>query len=177
MRLDASSQRARAALAGALLVKGELAAARAEVESALELNPDSLVYLEWIGWLMTLLGEWERGPDLVRRALDLNPHVIPVAPHAFWLAHLHRGEIEKAYQAALQYRDPTFFLRAMMRACCLGHLGRLEEAKLEVAELLATKPDFPSRGRTLIGRHVKFPDLLESVVDGLEKAGLALDRE
>ena len=65
----------------------------------------------------------------------------------------------------------------MMRACCLGHLGRLEEAKLEVAELVATKPDFPSRGRALIGRHVKFPDLLERVVGGLEKAGLALDRE
>ena len=177
VRLDTSSQRARAALAGALLVKGELAAARAEVESALELNPDSLVYLEWIGWLMTLLGEWERGPALLRRALDLNPHVIPVAQHAFWLAHLHRGEFEEAYQAALQYRDPTFFLRAMMRACCLGHLGRIEEAKVEVAELLATKPDFPSRGRTLIGRHVKFPDLLESVVGGLEKAGLQLDRE
>ena len=177
VRLDTSSQRARAALAGALLVKGELAAARAEAESALELNPDSLVYLEWIGWLMTLLGDWERGPALLRRALDLNPHVIPVAQHAFWLDHMHRGEFEEAHQAALQYRDPTFFLRAMMRACCLGHLGRLEEAKLEVAELLATKPDFPSRGRTLIGRHVKFPDLLESVVGGLEKAGLPLDRE
>ena len=45
---------------------------------------------------------------------------------------------------------------------------------MEVAELLATKPDFPSRGRTLIGRHVKFPDLLECVVDGLGKAGLEL---
>jgi adenylate cyclase len=177
VRLDPSSQRARAALAGALLVKGELAAARAEVQGALELNPDSLVYLEWIGWVLTMLGEWDLGPDLVRRALTRNPHVLPVAQHAFWLAHLQRGEIEEAYQAALQYRDPTFFLRAMMRACCLGHLGRLEEAKVEAAELLAKKPDFPRRGRTLIGRHVKFPHLLELVVDGLGKAGLVLDRE
>jgi adenylate cyclase len=175
VRLDPSSQRARTALAGALLLKGELAAARAEVQSALDLNPDSLVYLEWIGWVMTLAGEWERGPDLVRRALTRNPHVIPIAHHALWLAHLHRGEIEEAYQAALQYRDPTFFLRAMMRACCLGHLGRREEAKVEVAELLAKKPDFPTKGRTLIGRLIKFPDLLERVVGGLEKAGLALD--
>ena len=174
VRLDPSSQRARVALAGALLVKGELAASRAEVQSALDLNPDSLVYLEWIGWVMTLAGEWERGPDLVRRALTRNPHVIPVAHHALWLAHLHRGEMEEAYQAAVQYRDPTFFLRAMMRACSLGHLGRREEARLEVAELLARKPDFPSRGRALIGRHVKFPDLLECVVDGLDKAGLEL---
>ena len=177
VRLDPSGLRARAALAGALLVKGELAAARAEALGALELQPDSLVYLEWIGWILTMAGEWDRGPELVRRALTRNPHVIPVAHHALWLAHLRRGEIEEAHQAALQYRDPTFYVRAMMRACCLGHLGRPEEARLEVAELLATKPDFPSRGRALIGRHVKFPDLLESVVGGLEKAGLPLDRE
>jgi len=177
VRLDPSSQRARTALAAALMLKGELAAARVEVQSALELNPDSLVYLEWIGWLMTLLGEWERGPALVRRALTHNPHVIPIAHHALWLAHFQRGEIEEAYQAALQHRDPTFYLRALTRACSLGHLGRLAEARVEVAELLATKPDFARRGRTLIGRLIKFPDLLERVVDGLEKAGLALDRE
>jgi adenylate cyclase len=174
VRLDPSSQRARVALAGALLSKGELAASRAEVQSALDLNPDSLVYLEWIGWLMTLLGEWDRGPDLVRRALSRNPHVIPVAHHALWLAHLHRGEIGEAYQTALQYRDPAFFWRSLMRACCLGHLRRLEEARVEVAELLAEKPDFARRGRTLVGRLIKFPDLVERVVDGLGKAGLAL---
>jgi adenylate cyclase len=175
VRLDPSSQRARAALAGALLIKGDLAAARAEVQSALDINQDSLVYLEWIGWIMTMLGEWDRGPALVRRALARNPHVIPVAHHALWLAHLRRGELEEAYQAALHYRDSAFFWRSFMRASCLGHLGRREEAGVEVAELLAQKPDFPSRGRTLIGRFVKFPDLLESAVEGLEKAGLALD--
>jgi adenylate cyclase len=124
---------------------------------------------------MTLVGEWERGLELVRRALTRNPHVIPVAHHALWLAHLRRGAIEDAYQAALQHRDPTFYLRAMTRACCLGHLGRLEEARVEVAELLAKKPDFPSRGRALVARMIKFPDLLERVVDGLRKAGLPLD--
>ena len=62
-----------------------------------------------------------------------------------------------------------------MRACCLGHLGRVAEAKHEVAELLQRKPDFASRGRTLIGRYIKFPDLFERVVNGLGKAGLALD--
>jgi adenylate cyclase len=175
VRLDPSSQRARTALAGALLVQGELSAARTEVQSAIDLNQDSLVYLEWIGWIMTLLGEWDRGPALVRRALARNPHVIPVAHHALWLAHLRRGEVEEAYQAALRYRDTGFFWRSLMRACCLGHLGRLEEARVEVTEVLRHKPDFASRGRTLVGRLVKFPDLQERVVDGLEKAGLALD--
>jgi hypothetical protein len=31
------------------------------------------------------------------------------------------------------------------------------------------------RGRVLIGRLIKFPDLLERVVDGLRRAGLELE--
>lgn len=175
VRRDPTGQRARGALAFALLLKGELAASRAEVQSALDLNPDSLVYLESLGWLMTLCGDWERGPALVRRALARNPHHMPLAIHALWADHLRRGEVDQAYQAALQYGDTGFFWRALTRACCLGHLGRLKEARLEAAELVASKPDFASRGRTLIGRLIKLPDLFARIVDGLDKAGLALD--
>jgi len=88
---------------------------------------------------------------------------------------LRRGEFEEGYQVALLNTDATFFWRALMRATCLGHLGRVEEAKLAAAQLLNRKPDFASRGRTLIGRYIKFPDLVERIVDGLGKAGLALD--
>jgi tetratricopeptide (TPR) repeat protein len=155
-------------------LKGETLAARAEAEAALDLNPESLVYLEWIGWVMTLAGDSDRGAEIVRRALARNPHVIPVAHHALYLAHLRRGEMEDAYVAALQYRDPTSYLRPLMRASCLGHLGRLDEAKGAVSELLATKPDFALRGRTLMGRLVKATDLIDSIADGLEKAGLKI---
>jgi len=44
-----------------------------------------------------------------------------------------------------------------------------------VADLLAVRPDFARRGRTLIGRLIKFPDLFDRIVDGLGKAGLVLD--
>jgi adenylate cyclase len=175
VHLDPSSQRARAALAAAFLLKGELGAGRVEAEKAYDLNPDSFVYLEWIGWVLALLGDWERGTALIRRSMARNPSHIPAALHALWADHVRRGEFEEAYQVALLLRDATFFWRKLMRACCLGHLGRVADAKLEVAELLQMKPDFASRGRTLIGRYIKFPDLLERIVDGLGKAGLALD--
>lgn len=175
VRLDPSSQRARAALAGALLVKGELAASRAEAERAYALDPDSLVYLEWIGWLLTLAGDWERGPALVRRSLSRNPSHIAITVHALWADHFRRGEFEDAYQVALLLGDATVFWRALMRAACLGQLGRVAEAKQEVVKLLQQRPDFVGRGRTLIGRYIKFPDLFERVVEGLAKAGLTLD--
>ena len=100
VRLDPSSQRARAALAFALLVKGETAAALAETENALALNPETFVYLEVIGWLLALLGEWERGTALVRRAIARNPHHLPHGYHALWADHLRRGEVEEASRTA-----------------------------------------------------------------------------
>ena len=175
VHLDPSSQRARASLSYALLVKGETAAALAQAENALAQNPETFVYRETLGWLLALLGEWERGTAIVRAAIARNPHSMPLARIALWADHVRRGEFERAHQEALLYHDPVFFWRGLMRACCLGHLRRLEEARVEVAELLRTKPDFAERGRTLIGRFLKAPELQARVEDGLAKAGLALD--
>ncbi len=174
VQLDPSSQRARGALAFALLVKGELAAGRLEAERALALNPASLVYLETIGWLLALLGDWERGVHVVRTAMARNPHHMPIGYHALWADHLRRGEVQEAYQAALEYRDPAFFWRSVMQACSLGLLGRASEAGDAVAQLQRTQPDFRHRGRELIGRLIKFPDLQARIVEGLARAGLEL---
>jgi adenylate cyclase len=175
VRVDPTSRRARAMLASALLVRGELAAARHELEEALRLSPDSLVYLEVIGFLLSLLGDGARGAALIRTARERNPHGLPHGAFGLWFDHLRRGELERAYEEALAYRSPTFFWRAVMRACCLGHLGRTAEARSEVAEILRGKLDFASRGRVLIGRLVKLPDAMSRIVDGLAKAGLTLD--
>ena len=61
-----------------------------------------------------------------------------------------------------------------MQACSLGHLGRIDEARAQVSELLRAKPSFPARGRFLIGCFIKPDDLRERVVEGLRKAGLTL---
>jgi adenylate cyclase len=175
VHLDPACQRARAVLASAFLIKGELGAGRVEAEKAHHINPESFVYLEWIGWLFALLGDWERGTALIRRSIERNPGHIPVALHAIWADHLRRGEFEEAHDVALRFRDSTFFWRALMRAASLGLLGRKAEAKREAAELLRQKPDFAKRGRTLIGRYIKFPELHARIVSGLAKAGLVLD--
>jgi CheY-like chemotaxis protein/TolB-like protein len=174
VRVDPSSRRARSILASALLISGELGAARDELEQALRLSPDSLVYLEIIGYLLSLLGDGERGTNLIRNARQRNPYCLPHASFGLWFDHLRRGEFEPAYQAALEYRDPTFFWRCLMRACCLAHLGRRSEAEAEVAELRRRKPDFESRGRVLIGYYVKPPEMVDRIVDGLARAGMKL---
>lgn len=174
VQLDPVGARARYVLAAALLVKGKVQSARDEIEQALRHNCDSLAYRETIGWLMALAGDWDRGMALVRNAAERNPYCLPHVKQGLWADHLRRGEFEKAYVAALEYRDSSGFWPQLMAACCLGHLGRLMEARVHVAELLQAKPAFPKRGGTLIGYYIKSVELRERIVDGLRKAGLVL---
>jgi tetratricopeptide (TPR) repeat protein len=175
VQLEPTSLRSRAVLAWALLVAGEIEAARVEAERALTLCPKSLVYLDALGWVLTLLVLGAR-PRAVDRAIERNPHHLPFVFHARWVDHLRRGEWDEAYDAAVRYTDTAYFWRLLMRASTLGLLGRLAEAERVAADLVRVRPDFPSRGRTLIGRLIKFPDVSGPIFEGLERAGLHAGR-
>ncbi|HEX2494565.1 MAG TPA: hypothetical protein VHK24_12380, partial [Steroidobacter sp.] len=172
--LNPAAARARCVLAAALLVNGDLQAMQDVIEQALRLNPGSLAYREVIGWLTALGGNWDRGMALMRDAMARNPYCMPQVRHGLWAYYLRRGEYQHAYVAALEYRDSRFFWRELMTTSCLGHLGRSHEARASAAELLRLKPDFPSRGRTLISHYIKCEELREQIVEGLSKAGLTL---
>ncbi len=177
VHLEPTSLRSRAVLAATRLFAGEIEAARVEAERALTLCPTSLVYLDALGWVLTLLGCWERGRALVDRAIERNPYHLPFVFHARWVDHIRRGEWDEAYGAAVRYTDAVWFWRPLMLASTLGLLGRRAEAERIAADLVRERPDFPTRGRTLIGRLIKFPEVSEPIVEGLRLAGLHLAPE
>jgi adenylate cyclase len=172
--LEPASTRARCVLAAALFQKGELRAARDELEQALALNGDSLVNRELIGWLLALAGDWDRGVAVMRDAMSRNPYCLPHVNHGLWAHHLRRGEYAEAHLRALEYRDSAFFWRDLMITCSLGLLGRIDEARVSATQLLLAKPGFHERGRTLIGYFIKDRALSERIEIGLSKAGLRL---
>jgi adenylate cyclase len=69
-------------------------------------------------------------------------------------------------------RRPAVFWYPLAKAATLGHLGRYQEGKQFVETLLKLRPDFPTRGRILIGHYIKFEEIVERVIDGLRKSGL-----
>jgi adenylate cyclase len=172
--LEPASARTRCLMAEALLVKGELAAARREVDHALRLNSDSLAHREKIGWLMALTGDWDAGAALLRDALARNPCCQPCVSHGLWADAMRRRDFDAAYAAALEYRDPNFFWRDLMFAATLGHLGRHEDAAASALALARAKPQFHHRGRRLIAHFIKSDELRAIIVEGLHKAGVAV---
>jgi tetratricopeptide (TPR) repeat protein len=172
--LEPASARTRCLMATALLVKGELGAARHELDLALRHNGDSLAYREVIGWLLALAGEWDRGVALMHGAAERNPYCQPCVSHGLWADGMRRGDYDAAYSAALEYRDPNFFWRELMITSSLGHLGRVEEARASAAELLLAKPQFQHRGRRLIANYIKADGLRATIVEGLQRAGVSV---
>ncbi len=172
VRLEPANQRARTALAFVRFFSNEIPAALAELERALALNPNSLFFMDNIGYLFTLLGEWERGPALISKAIKLNPYYRHFVHYGLWLDWFRQEEYEQAYLETLNLRRQGIFWEPLCQAATFGMLGRLDEGKQAAEELLKLKPEFPTRGRVLINHYIKFEDIVERVITGLRKAGL-----
>jgi TolB-like protein len=174
VRLDPSNQRARAVLAMARLLNDQLTEGLVEARNALALNPNSLIFMDVIGHVLALLGEWDHGSDLMRKAIKRNPYHRPYVYHVLCADSLRKKEYEKAYLETLNFRAPSIFWEPLFKAATLSYLGRIEEGNRFVEILLTLKPDFPARGRVLIKRWVKSEELVERIIKGMEKVGLDL---
>ena len=174
VNLMPDDQRARLTLAYTRMLSDETLAAMSEVERAFELNPNSLFMLDGIGYLLTLLGDWERGPKILRKVIKLNPYHAYFVHSALVVDLFHRKDFERAYLETLNIKRPTLFWDPLLKAATCGLTGRYEEGKQAGRELMMLKPDFPARGNTLIRYYIKFDDIFDSLLEGLSRVGLTL---
>jgi adenylate cyclase len=175
-RLHPSNQFCRLVLARVLMIADDLDAAREEAFAAHALRPDSLLFMDVIGYLLTLLGEWDLGERLARTAIRRNPHHRQYVRYATWLNHFRQADYGAALNETGWLKDFGFFWDPLSRAATLGQLDRAAQSKKAVAELLALKPDFPARGRILIQHYVKDPDIQGRLIEGLAVGGLLLKK-
>ena len=145
-----------------------------EIEKALDLNPNSPFRIGAIGFYLSLYGEWEKGKQLLDKAMKQNIGYPPWYYGATTLYYYRQDEFEKAYEEALKYDVPAIFWGPMLRAATLGQLGRRSDAEVQILDLMFLKHDFESKARYLINRYVKEDELLEKIIEGLVKGGLKI---
>jgi adenylate cyclase len=173
-RLSPVDQRCRAIMACIHMFRNELEAGLAEAERALSLGPETLFFLDGIGYLMTLMGDWEGGPALIEKVIRLNPFYMNVVHFALWVNCLRQKDYAGAYHETLKLNRPELFWDHLARASTLGLLGNIEDGRKSADELLKLKPDIPTRARILIGHYIKFEDIVERVIKGLNAVGIAV---
>ena len=174
VELDRANQFAMVALAQTHFFRQDLAAFGPAAERAMALNPLNTDALGILGLEIVHTGEFERGTEIVRRAMELNPN------HAGWMHfaplwdYFHKGEYEQALACANRVDVPGLFWPFLVMASACGHLGRRTEAAAAVRDLLALDPEFAAHARANIGTWHFASGLMEPILEGLRKAGLEI---
>ncbi len=160
------------ALAVALFFRRDIPGCRNAAERALALNP--LDGSNEAIFLLAFTGDWERGCELLHRAMDNNPH------HPAWyrfvlaLAAYRRGDDAEALEEIVRSGTADLFWVPALLAATHAQLGNAEDARRELDELLRQKPDFATAGLEIFDMWFD-ETLFERLRDGLRKAGLQAD--
>jgi TolB-like protein/Tfp pilus assembly protein PilF len=160
-------------LAAVYFFRKEMVPFRVEAERAMALNPMDASVKAYLGLLIASSGEWDRGCEIVEAAMQLNPN----CPGYFYVARCcngyRQGKYAEVLEGAARVNMPSYFHTHAMRAAALGQLGRRDEAKKAVQDLLALRPDFAAAARQ---EYAKWYDseLIEKLIEGLRKAGLEI---
>lgn len=172
--LDANCQTAYWALAQYYFLKREAGQFEYVAKKILPLNPVNPYMNVSVGLLTAMTGDLDGGFDLMCRAVQLNPcsprwyRIIP------YMIEYKRGNYEAALAEAMQLNIPSCFWDPMLKAAAYGRLGRQEEGRAALADLLAVQPAFAS-DRLRFMRALLFSDeSVSEIATGLAAAGLNL---
>ncbi len=143
-----------------------------QMRAAAHHNAYNPIVLASAGLHLGVVGEWEEGSSLMSRAIQLNPNFPGWYYGLPFLDAYRHGRFEEALELAKQFNSPRFFWDPLIRAATLGQLGCVEEARTAAQELLEIFPDFTTNGRELMLRALFTEELVEMLLEGLDKAGL-----
>jgi len=163
-------------LAQVLFFHKEFQSFRNAAERAVVLNPMDGNSIAFLGELLTYAGDRDRGLALAGSAKQLNPN----HPGWYWYANLYnayrQGDYSGARDFALKINLPGQWASHAMLAAACGQLGEREAAAKAIRDLLHLRPNL---GQTVRQEFKKWwdPEYVESVIDGLRKAGLEIAAE
>jgi adenylate cyclase len=171
LRLDANDARAHLLLARMHLAYGRFTAARAEIERAIDVNPNDADALAGRGNILVWLGENTQAIESLELAQRLDPELNAfdrfALSVAYYLARRYDDSIETA-ELNLRKDPDAPFTRAIL-AAAYAQAGRPDEARRVAAELRRVDPTFD--GATFGNKFLDGRDLAR-LRDGLRKAGL-----
>jgi adenylate cyclase len=139
---------------------------------ALLAPPTTAATTAWAGWLLALIGEWERGLDILLPQLELQPGYPAWLHHAEFLYHYQHRDYEAALESSKKFDMPSIFWDPLDRASVLGQLGRSAEAKAAIDEMLRLQPKVADDPLRFLNCFIFQDELVDHVLEGLKKAGL-----
>lgn len=172
VNLDPASQLGRVHLASVYFHQRDLGAFRPAAERAIALNQRDTHFVGVMGMMIAFSGEWDRGLEIVNKAIELNPlhpgwlHFVP-----FYVLY-KKGDYEEALRVAKLIQMPDFQWTWYVIGAATGKLGRNSEAQDAVERLKSLGIETMEQARTEEAKWIYDDELLDDLLEGLRLAGL-----
>jgi adenylate cyclase len=154
---------------------GEVAMAAAALDRALAVNPNAAHAWLARGIIRAVRNQPEAAIEAIERARRLSPFDPFAFGYAGTIAHAHLAA--RRFEQAIEWADralhdqPRLINVMRVKVAAYAHLGRLDEAHVELSRVLAIDPTLTIAGlREYL--HLMAPEFLELLVTGLRLAGL-----
>lgn len=144
-----------------------------ESQSALALSPYDADVLTQLGMAISMMGKWDLGTKLVRKAYQLNP----VSAGGWYHSALHYnyyrdGDYRLALEMARGHPGQTMCETQFKYVAAYGQLGEPEKAKEHWNNCAASVPNFSAERVAEILRIWNFQEpFIEHYMEGIRKAG------
>ena len=172
VEIDPNLPEAHAQLGFTLMARHELDASIAAFERANALNPN---FVSWqFGWALVRAGDPRRAINVINAYIRLDPLYAPFASGFLGLAYY----MLKQYAQALPLlrdcvsRLPNVRALHTILAATYAQMGKLEDARAVVAEVMRIEPNYTIGGTSRPMTSYRNPEDDRHYFDGLRKAGL-----
>jgi adenylate cyclase len=175
VQLSPSSPEANHALAFVMVMTGEADQAITVARRAVELNPNFADAHTVLAQALIFSGDLEKGLEACHRAERSNPRdnrgsrTFDAMGHGYFSLGKYEQAIEVANKGL--HRNPSAYGSLVVLACSYAQLGRKEEAKHYVDELLRLIPRYTLRALRKNPLYVH-PELIDNLVESMSLAGL-----
>lgn len=141
-------------------------------QHSVDLNPSNTNLQASYCLRLVMLGEQEKGLNVLREALKYNPNIPSWHRAAPFIVHYLAGDYTAALAEANQMTTANFIWAYILRAAAYGKLGMIAEGSQEISKLLDIEPDFKPHAYTFMLKLVYQPETVDALLDGMKLSGL-----
>jgi adenylate cyclase len=177
VNLDRDNQIAWMGLARAHFTRGEQDEFTASAEKTLSLNPNNVMIVALVAFMLDHNDQYELSKPLFEKAIKLNPfppfwYFLPFYEEAY-----RNQEYKKALEFTLRHDPPKFIWTHIRRAQVYAKLGDKKKASENVEEILGQRPDFAKTIRSELKAWDVKEEEIKVFLNDLREAGMQIPDE
>jgi len=172
VRLDPSDAYSHYALGKVLYFAKKLDRCEQEFKQAFRLNPSYADAKADFGIRLAMIGREQEGAALTREAMRLNPLYPRWYHFTFAIEAFQRREFQRAIDETEKIAMPGFYMTHAFSAAANAHLGRMNEARDAMRQVMKLYPEFPNNWDAQADLENLSENYKRVLDEGFEKVGL-----